>query len=476
MTSTASLLTPTPVHGVGQALLVRARALHQSQARAEADLLAVAARYADHHPPTHEYDTVAWDSRFGTGGVALNASGIPEVSAAAIAELATALGQRHSAARTLVAHALQLRHRLPQAWVLVTSHRLVPMVARKLADHTFWCNEATAAFVDGQVTAVAGQLTLGQVEKLVTAAILQLDPEHPDHDKLAGTHDPRGVWIQHSRDGKGVSHLSGTIDVQDGLNLDAALDVGARDLARQPGLDGLTHQARRGYALGDLSRRQPGLDLTRPVEQDGVDDTGGVGGSVITDAVGDALNTEHTATDRMATSTGPIPATAGRVPILPVTRPTKPITLYVHLHPSALTDGGCTVGRVENTQQPVTTARIREWLGDPAVKVTVTPIMHAGEQIHTDAYEIPDRLIRQIELTELTCVFPWCDKPAVRCDKDHQIPYHHGGTTSRQNLAPLCRTHHLLKTHTRWRYQRLQPAPSGSVDHGPVYLWTSPYG
>ncbi|MDN5726535.1 MAG: HNH endonuclease, partial [Propionibacteriales bacterium] len=446
MTSTSSLLTSTPIHGVGYELLDQARALHQTQTRAEADLLGVAARYADVHPPIHEYDTVAWDTRFGTHGVALNAPGIPEVSAAAIAELATTLGQRHSAARTLVAHALQLRHRLPQAWLLLTSYRMVPMVARRLADHTFWCNETTAAFVDGQVSAVAGQLTLGQVEKLVTAAILTGDPEHPDHQRLAGTHDPRGVWIQHSRDGNGLSHLSGTIDVHDGLNLDAALDVGAHDLAHQPGLDDLTHQARRGYALGDLSRRQPGFDLSNPGEGAPTDDTAPAD-------EGDAHADE-------VAGNSPAPSIVRPVSIPPVTRPAKPITLYVHLHQTALTNSGCTVGRVENTSQPVTTERIREWLSDPAARITVTPILHTGEQIHTDAYEIPDRLIRQIELTELTCVFPWCDKPATNCDKDHQVPYNVGGATSSDNLAPLCRTHHLLKTHTRWRYQRLHPDQS----------------
>jgi len=34
-------------------------------------------------------------------------------------------------------------------------------------------------------------------------------------------------------------------------------------------------------------------------------------------------------------------------------------------------------------------------------------------------------------------------------------------------LAPLCRSHHRLKTHGRWAYTTLKP---GS------YLWTSPHG
>jgi hypothetical protein len=41
------------------------------------------------------------------------------------------------------------------------------------------------------------------------------------------------------------------------------------------------------------------------------------------------------------------------------------------------------------------------------------------------------------------------------------------GQTNPQNLAPLCRTHHRIKTHTPWTYKRL--------DHG-AYTWTSPTG
>ena len=41
------------------------------------------------------------------------------------------------------------------------------------------------------------------------------------------------------------------------------------------------------------------------------------------------------------------------------------------------------------------------------------------------------------------------------------------GQTSPANLAPLCRTHHRVKTHTAWHYKRLD---DGS------YVWTAPTG
>ena len=49
----------------------------------------------------------------------------------------------------------------------------------------------------------------------------------------------------------------------------------------------------------------------------------------------------------------------------------------------------------------------------------------------------------------------------------HVEPYADGGPTSTANLAPLCRTHHRMKTHARWRYGR---RPDG------VFVWTGPMG
>ena len=54
-----------------------------------------------------------------------------------------------------------------------------------------------------------------------------------------------------------------------------------------------------------------------------------------------------------------------------------------------------------------------------------------------------------------------------KMDADHVIPYAEGGTTSSDNIAPLCRRHHRLKTHSAWTYTMLEP---GS------FLWSSPHG
>ena len=99
--------------------------------------------------------------------------------------------------------------------------------------------------------------------------------------------------------------------------------------------------------------------------------------------------------------------------------------------------------------------------------MVVKPVIDLAEHIHVEAYEVPERLQEQVDLRDHTCVFPWCTRPARKADHDHVIPYEQGGTTSSDNIAPLCRRHHRLKTHGTWRYTMIEPG---------TFLWTSPHG
>jgi hypothetical protein len=68
-------------------------------------------------------------------------------------------------------------------------------------------------------------------------------------------------------------------------------------------------------------------------------------------------------------------------------------------------------------------------------------------------------------------MFPYSGAEATtRMDQDHITPYDRAGPpgqTTTDNLIPLGRLHHRVKTFGGWRSRRL---PSGSVD------WTSPHG
>ena len=145
--------------------------------------------------------------------------------------------------------------------------------------------------------------------------------------------------------------------------------------------------------------------------------------------------------------------------------------LYVHLSDEAVAGRGDapSLGRVENTRSFVSAEQIRSWCAAPGASVTVRPVIDLKEAIRVDAYEAPERLAEQVVLRDGTCVFPWCTRSARACDLDHVAPYVPGraAQTSSDNLAPLCRRHHRLKTLGGWRYRAERPG---------AYVWTSPRG
>jgi len=94
----------------------------------------------------------------------------------------------------------------------------------------------------------------------------------------------------------------------------------------------------------------------------------------------------------------------------------------------------------------------------------------------TTTYQPGKTLRAAVEARDETCMFDWCDTPASHCDLDHIQPFdhHHTGTgntpgqTRAQNLQPLCRRHHLLKTHAGWDVAR--------DPHTGITTWTTPTG
>jgi hypothetical protein len=111
----------------------------------------------------------------------------------------------------------------------------------------------------------------------------------------------------------------------------------------------------------------------------------------------------------------------------------------------------------------------------------------------TTTYQPGKTLRAAVEARDETCMFDWCDTPASHCDLDHIQPFDHHhkndrGTTTNEhrngdkdrseddrqgqtrahNLQPLCRRHHLLKTHAGWDVAR--------DPHTGITTWTTPTG
>ena len=106
-----------------------------------------------------------------------------------------------------------------------------------------------------------------------------------------------------------------------------------------------------------------------------------------------------------------------------------------------------------------------------AANVTVKPVIDLNQAAESTGYTPSDSVAEQVRLAWPQCVFPFCTRRA-RTDLDHRIPWPHGSTSS-TNLAPLCRTHHRMKTFSGWDYE-----PAATTEHGvpTAFLWTSPSG
>ncbi len=142
--------------------------------------------------------------------------------------------------------------------------------------------------------------------------------------------------------------------------------------------------------------------------------------------------------------------------------------IYVHLTDHTLATGNGVL-RVEGLG-PLLAAQLTELVGHGPY--TVKPVIDLNDAISVDAYEIPERIRERIKLTHPVELFPYGTREAGNSvDLDHIQPYDAlgpPGQTSTQNLAPLGRFSHRVKTHGRgWNVRRL--------DHKTIE-WNTPNG
>ncbi|MCP3421738.1 HNH endonuclease signature motif containing protein [Nocardioides pinisoli] len=447
-------------------LLALARDRKATEDRAAADLLTIAAQWADLHPPESIHEAAVFS--LPAGGreheEPIAGEGCPLVAEFCVAELGSVLGISTTAAKKLIGHALELRHRLPRLWAQVHAGRVPAWRARLVAETTIHSSPSltreAAAFVDAQVAVVAGKVGPAQLDRLVAEAIKRYDLAAPDPTK-----DPEDGWLyvdpRHASIDTQDVHYAGTmrmeaeLGIADALDVDRALVHGAATLKALGSTESLN--VRRAKALGDLARTQTALDLH-------------------TRGTGTAAQTTGTSTDPDSSTDTDSDSATGAVPDgLPAAR-----EVVLHAHFDATLDGLSTVfgptGRLEEGQRLVLLDQIKSWCADTRTRVTIKPVIDLNADLATEAYKVPDRLREQVILRDRTCVFPWCTRPARRADIDHVIPHdpdaaaegrEQPGPTATWNLACLCRFHHRLKTHSAWRYEMVAPG---------TFEWTSPHG
>ncbi|WP_194289007.1 MULTISPECIES: HNH endonuclease signature motif containing protein [unclassified Nocardioides] len=354
---------------------------------------------------------------FGELAVPLAGEGAPLVAEFAPIEFGAALGLSTDSARSLVGDALELAHRLKRTWKLVRAGKVPLWKARRLAQLTTTLPLDGADFVGRQVTGFVGKISWAGIERLVDQARVAFDPEGAEKQRLVAADGRR--FDVHTREAThdGTVHVEGVLDLADAVDLDTAIRHGAEELAALGSTESL--DVRRSMAVGELARRQLAFDL-RAEAGDGA---------------------------------------------ASVVKP-RQVVIHVHLSHAAISRDEAGIAHVEETRSIVSTEQVRQWCSGDA-PVVIKPVIDLEAHHHTDAYAIPDRLAEQTRLAQPVCAFPWCERPARRCDTDHVTAHGPDGPTCSCNLAPLCRRHHRAKTHTAWTYDKTDAT---------TCLWRSPHG
>lgn len=388
-------------------MLARVRTTRSAARAAEVELLRLAADWADAHPDL-DHDPDDPDAERGIPGWLWSAS----------APFAAALGRSTASGDALIRDALVLRHRLPSIWRQVGAGDLEAWRARRIAQTVLNAPDDVCAHLDAELTSVAATVGPTVLERLLDEAMLRLHPEERELAQFEALDHRHATLHAESINDTGVVDMTLRGDWKDLHDFDQALSRVAAALADTDRAEGRyvdPLDVRRARAVGVLADPASALALLQ--EQ-------------------------------------------------PAPTPSKRTTLVVHVSREAVT-GSDPVGRCETLGRAVLTQQIRDWCGRTDTHVSVLPVIDLADHVQSDAYEIAERLKTRTDLLNPSCVFPWCTRPARRCDHDHGVPFDRGGSTCDCNLAPLCRRHHRLKTEAGWRYTTL--------DTG-TYLWSDPHG
>ena len=401
-------------------VLARVRAHRMAAHEAEVEILLLAAAWADAHPasdddpePYAAGDTIPSN----VDEARVPVPGIPAVAWDAPAVFAAANGITTHAGRLLIRDALVLRHRLPNLWARLQTpaeHPLgvVPVWrARRIAARLAGESDPVVADLDAQLTPVAHKVGAVTIDRLLDEAMLRHHPAERERAQLAAL-EAMGVRLADQVTPDFVGHMDIDADYADLHDLDHTLSDLAQALVHH-GHAHLPLEVRRAVAVGVLA------DPARAA------------------------------------------AILAGVPAADLPAPRRQRLLVLHLNPDH------NIGRVENTNTPVSADMIRAWCSREDTNLKVLPVIDLNAPAHVQSYEIPDRLKTQVQIAAVTCGFPFCNRPARGCDTDHRQPHDQGGETSNTNLVPLCRHHHRLKTHAGWTYTTIEPG---------VHLWRSPYG
>lgn len=330
-------------------------------------------------------------------------------------EVACALRLPNAKAGRQLAEAERLVRLFPSTVHLLGTGEITYEQARAVTDVTVNCGDEQAQAVEALVSPMMPHQNNAATRRALQRAVICVDPAGR---KQRHARAMEGRHVTHSDAGDGMAWWGAKIASHDAARMDASLDAHA---AKVHGDDRTLAQRRADALVGLITGDVAHLDTSPTTAAP----TPGRSGPVVQVTV--SYDTLIGANDDPADLKGYGPITAGQARALA----TEPGSVW------------------------------RRLLIEPKT----------GLLIKTDpnTYRPTAEVARHVIARDRTCAFPTCHMPAHRSDLDHITPFGlQGGTTTPDNLIPLCRRHHRAKHRARWTPQR-------DRDTGAVH-WTSPTG
>ncbi|TDD62342.1 hypothetical protein E1263_04080 [Kribbella antibiotica] len=438
--------------------------------------------------------------------VVLGGEGCPPIVEFAITEFGVMLGVSPRVASSYIGNALGLRHRFPFTWARVLSGEATAWKAARIVADCINLSEEAAAYVDRRIAALIDSITPYRLGKIVRAAKYAADPagaraeadararERGVHIGQSDEHGTKTVFIKASAGAvnrydatiAGIAEALKTFGDTRGLQCRRATAVGI--IADPRYTEELLAQARAHQSTSTALQVPP--PAPEPVDFAPDDEADRDAPHPSISDLPDPLDAQARLTaEPWSSSPAPddgVPMDAAAQRALDARlaqvkqdaysktdserasgRPGK-TELYVHLTDYTLATGSGVL-RAEGIG-PLIATQLHELIGH--TPYVVKPVIDLREAISVNAYEIPDRIRERVRLAHPVELFPFGTRETHRdIDLDHITAYDPlgpPGQTATDNLAPLGRLNHRVKTHAPgWSVQRINPT---------TLEWTTPHG